>query len=155
MGLAERFEIGILVGEFFKVMIQFDGLADVALGGGQIAPLGRIATEVEMDKGILGVKAGGIGQDLGGRLDRVAAAFGEGPGDEPARLVRVGRGQACGETGSLLPAGGTFQKAKFEFLHTGIGGHGWGESLELFEGVGEHAQICIANGAFGMPEILP
>jgi hypothetical protein len=32
MGLAERFEIRVLVGQFLQVMVEFDGVADVVLG---------------------------------------------------------------------------------------------------------------------------
>ena len=92
VGLSKGLEIGILVGEFFQAVIQLDGLADMILGGGKIAPLGRIAAEVEMDEGILGVKAGGIGKNLGGGLDRITPALGESPGNEPSGFIRVGRG---------------------------------------------------------------
>lgn len=43
MGLAEWFKIGVLVGKFFEVVIEFNGTADVGLGGGEVAALGGIA----------------------------------------------------------------------------------------------------------------
>ena len=55
MGLAEGFKVGILVGEFFKVVIELDGSADVSLGSGEVSPLGGVATEVELNEGVFGV----------------------------------------------------------------------------------------------------
>jgi len=55
VGLAEGFKVGILVGEFFKVVIELDGAADISLGGGEVSPLGGVAAEVELNEGIFGV----------------------------------------------------------------------------------------------------
>ena len=55
MSLAKGFKIGILVSEFFKVVIELDGAADVSLGGGEVSPLGGVAAEVELNEGIFGV----------------------------------------------------------------------------------------------------
>ena len=129
--MAEGFEIGILVGEFFEVVVQFDGSADVGLGGGEISPLGGIATEVKLNEGICGVEAGGIGQNFGCGFDRIASSFGKSPGNKPAGLVGVTGRKSGGESCGVLPATGTFQKAKFKFLHTIIGDHLGGEVLEL------------------------
>ena len=64
MGLAEGFKVGILVGEFFKVVIELDGAADVSLGGGEVTSLGGIAAEVELNEGVFGVEAGCVGEDF-------------------------------------------------------------------------------------------
>ena len=129
--MAEGFEIGILVGEFFEVVVEFDRPADVGLGGGEVSPLGGIATEVELDEGICGVEAGSIGQNFGCGFDRIASSFRKGPGDEPTGLVGVTGGKSGGESCGVLPATGTFQKAKFKFLNTIIGDHLGGEILEF------------------------
>jgi len=129
--LAEGFEIGILVGEFFEVVVKFDRSADVGLRGGQVSPLGGIATEVKLDEGICGVEAGGIGQNFRCRFDRIASSFGKGPGDKPAGLVGVTGSKSGGESCGVLPAAGTFEKAKFKLLNTIIGDHLGGEVLEL------------------------
>lgn len=42
VGLAKRFKIRILMGQFFQIVIQFDGSPHVGLGGGEVAPLGRV-----------------------------------------------------------------------------------------------------------------
>ena len=55
MSLAKGFKIGILVSEFFKVVIELDGAADVSLGGGEVTSLGGIAAEVELNEGVFGV----------------------------------------------------------------------------------------------------
>ncbi len=131
MGLAEGFQIGILVGEFFEVVIEFDGPAHVGLGGGEVPPLGGVAAEVELDEGVRGVKAGGIGENFGRGLDRIAPSFGKGPRDKPAGLVGVRSGQPGSEPCGVLPASGTLQKTEFKFLNTIIGDHLGGEVLEL------------------------
>ena len=56
VGLAEGFEIGVFVGQLFQAVVEFDGPADVGVGGGEIAPLGGITAEIELDEGVLGVK---------------------------------------------------------------------------------------------------
>ena len=129
--MAEGFEIGILVGEFFEVVVEFDRPADVGLGGGEVSPLGGIATEVELDEGICGVEAGSIGQNFGCGFDGIASSFGKGPGNKPAGLVGVTGSKTGSESCGVLPAAGTFQKAKFKFLNTIIGDHLGGEILEL------------------------
>ena len=108
MGLAEGFEIGILVGEFFEVVVEFDRPADVGLCGGEISPLGGIATEIELDEGICGVEAGGIGQNFGCGFDRIASSFGKGPGNKPAGLVGVTGRKSGGKSCGVLPAAGAF-----------------------------------------------
>jgi hypothetical protein len=64
VGLAEGFEIGIFVGKFFEVVIEFDSATDVALSRGEIATLGSVAAEVKLDEWIAGVKVGGIGENF-------------------------------------------------------------------------------------------
>lgn len=131
MSLAEGFEIGILVGEFFEVVVEFDRSANVGLGDREVSPLGGIATKVKLNEGICGVEAGGIGQNFGCGFDRIASSFRKGPGDKPAGLVGVTGGKSGGESCGVLPATGTFQKAKFKFLHTIIGDHLGRKVLEL------------------------
>ena len=57
--MAERFEIGVFVGQLFQIMIQLDGPPDVTVGGSEITPLGRVATQIELDQRILGMEGGG------------------------------------------------------------------------------------------------
>ena len=64
MRLAEGLKVGILVRKFFEVVIEFDSAPDISLGGGQIPPLGSVATEVKLDEGIFGMKVGGIGKNF-------------------------------------------------------------------------------------------
>ncbi len=64
MSLAKGFKIGILVSEFFKVVIELDGAADVSLGGGEVTSLGGIAAEVELNEGVFGVEAGCVREDF-------------------------------------------------------------------------------------------
>ena len=64
MRLAEGFEIGILVGEFFEVVVKLDGSADVGLGDGEVSPLGGVAAEIELDEGILRMEVGRISQNF-------------------------------------------------------------------------------------------
>ncbi len=64
MSLAKGFNIGILVSEFFKVVIEHDGAADVSLGGGEVTSLGGIAAEVELNEGVFGVEAGCVREDF-------------------------------------------------------------------------------------------
>ena len=90
VGLAERFEIGVFVGQFFQIMIQLDGPSDMAVGGGEIPPLGGVATQIELDQRILGMKGSGLGKNFGGGFQGIAPALGEGPSHEPARLVGMG-----------------------------------------------------------------
>ena len=136
--MAEGFEIRILVGEFFEVVIEFDGAANVGLCGGEIPPLGSVTTEVELDEGVFGVEAGGIGEDFGGGLEGVASTFGESPSDEPAGFVGVVGGEASGQAGRILPAPSSFKEAKFEFLNTIIQRHLGGEMVELGQCIGKH-----------------
>jgi len=90
--LAEGLKVGILVGKFFEVVVELDRPADISLCGGEVSPLGGIATEVELDEGIFGMEVGGIRKNFGGGFNRVASAFREGPSNEPAGLVWVGGG---------------------------------------------------------------
>lgn len=136
--MAEGFEIRILVGEFFEVVIELDRAANVGLCGGEIPPLGSVTTEVELDEGVFGVEAGGIGEDFGGGLEGVASTFGESPSDEPAGFVGVVGGEAGGQAGRILPAPSSFKEAKFEFLNTIIQRHLGGEMVELGQGIGKH-----------------
>ena len=62
--MAKGFKIGILVSEFFKVVIELDGAADVSLGGGEVTSLGGIAAEVELNEGVVGVEAGCVREDF-------------------------------------------------------------------------------------------
>ena len=71
MGLAKRLEIWILVGEFFQVVVKFDGPAHVGLGGVEVAPLGGITAEVELDQGIFGMEGGGLRKDFGGKAGKI------------------------------------------------------------------------------------
>jgi len=64
VSLAKGFKIGILVSEFFKVVIELDGAADVSLGGGEVTSLGGIAAEVELNEGVFGVEAGCVREDF-------------------------------------------------------------------------------------------
>ncbi len=64
MSLAKGFKIGILVSEFFKVVIELDGAANVSLGGGEVTSLGGIAAEVELNEGVFGVEAGCVREDF-------------------------------------------------------------------------------------------
>ncbi len=64
MSLAKGFKIGILVSEFFKVVIELDGAANVSLGGGEVTSLGGVAAEVELNEGVFGVEAGCVGEDF-------------------------------------------------------------------------------------------
>lgn len=64
MSLAKGFKIGILVSEFFKVVIELDGAADVSLGGGEVTSLGGVAAEVELNEGVFGVEAGCVREDF-------------------------------------------------------------------------------------------
>ena len=64
MSLAKGFKIGILVSEFFKVVIELDGAADVSLGGGEVTSLGGVAAEVELNEGIFGVEACCVREDF-------------------------------------------------------------------------------------------
>ena len=109
--MAERLEIGVLVGEFFEIVIELDGATNVGLCGGEIPSLGSVTTEVELDKGVFGVEAGGIGEDFRGGLEGVAPTFGESPSDEPAGFVGVVGGEASGQAGGILPAAGSFEEA--------------------------------------------
>ena len=136
--MAERLEIGVLVGEFFEVVIEFDGATNVGLRGGEIPPLGSVTTEVELDKGVFGVEAGGISENFGGGLEGVAPTFGESPSNEPAGFVGVVGGEASGQAGGILPAAGSFEEAKFKFLDAIIQRHLRGEMVEFGEGIGIH-----------------
>lgn len=109
--MAEGFEIGIFVGKFFEVVIEFDGSTNVALGRGKIATLGGVAAEVKLDEWIAGVKAGGIGENFGSGIDGFAASFSEGPRDEPSSLFGVDRGKVGCEGRGFLPKVGAFEKA--------------------------------------------
>lgn len=62
--MAKGFKIGILVSEFFKVVIELDGAADVSLGGGEVTSLGGVAAEVELNEGVFGVEAGCVREDF-------------------------------------------------------------------------------------------
>jgi len=62
--LAKGFKIGILVSEFFKVVIELDGAANVSLGGGEVTSLGGVAAEVELNEGVFGVEAGCVREDF-------------------------------------------------------------------------------------------
>ena len=126
------------MGEFFEVVIEFDGAANVGLCGGEIPPLGSVTTEVELDEGVFGVEAGGIGENFGGGLEGVASTFGESPSDEPAGFVGVVGGEASGQAGRILPAPSSFKEAKFEFLNTIIQRHLGGEMVELGQCIGKH-----------------
>lgn len=126
------------MGEFFEVMIELDRAANVGLCGGEVSPLGRVAAKVELDEGISGVEAGGIGENFGGGLEGVASTFGESPSDEPAGFVGVVGGEASGQAGGILPPAGSFKEAKFEFLNTIIQRHLGGEMVELGQGIGKH-----------------
>ncbi len=64
MSLAKGFKIGILVSEFFKVVIELDGAANVSLGGGEVTSLGGVAAEVELNEGVFGVEAGCVREDF-------------------------------------------------------------------------------------------
>ena len=136
--MAERLEIGVLVGEFFEIVIEFDGATNVGLCGGEIPPLGSVTTEVELDEGVFGVEAGGIGEDFRGGLEGVAPTFGESPSDEPAGFVGVVGGKASGQAGGILPAAGSFEEAQFKFLDAIIQRHLRGEMVEFGEGIGIH-----------------
>jgi len=111
VGLAEGFEIGIFVGKFFEVVIEFDGATDVALSRGEIATLGGVAAEVKLDEWIAGVKVGGIGENFGSGIDGFAASFSEGPRDEPSSLFGVDGGKVGSEGRGFLPEVGAFEKA--------------------------------------------
>ena len=109
--MAEGFEIGIFVGKFFEVVIEFDGSTYVALGRGEIATLGGVAAEVKLDEWIAGVQVGGIRENFGGGIDGFAASFGEGPRDEPSSLFGVDGGKVGSEGRCFLPKVGAFEKA--------------------------------------------
>jgi len=64
VSLAKGFKIGILVSEFFKVVIELDGAANVSLGGGEVTSLGGVAAEVELNEGVFGVEAGCVREDF-------------------------------------------------------------------------------------------
>ena len=126
------------MGEFFEVVIELDRAANVGLCGGEVPPLGRVAAKVELDEGISGVEAGGIGENFGGGLEGVASTFGESPSDEPAGFVGVVGGEASGQAGGILPAAGSFEEAKLKFLDTIIQRHLGGEMVELGQCIGKH-----------------
>ena len=155
VGLAEGFEVGVFVGQLFQAVVEFDGPADVGVGGGEIAPLGGITAEIELDEGVLGVKGGGLREDFGGGIQGIAAAFGEGPGDEPAGLIGVGCGEFGRQGGSFRPLLGPLQQAEFELQNPRVPGHGWGKQFKFSQGVRNHPEVGIANGTFRMPEIFP
>ena len=111
MGLAEGFEIGIFVGKFFEVVIEFDSTTDVALGRGEISSLGGVAAEVKLDEWIAGVQVSGIGENFRSGIDRFAASFGEGPRDKPSSLFGVDGGKVGSEGRGFLPKVGAFEKA--------------------------------------------
>ena len=154
VGLAEGFEIGVLVGEFFEAVVEFDGTADVGVGGGEITPLGGVAAEVELDERVLGVEGGCLGEDFGSGLEGVAAAFGEGPGDEPAGLVGVGGSQFGSQQRGVGPFLGALEEAELELHDASVGGHGGGKMFEFLQGVGDHTEVGIADGALGAFKIL-
>jgi len=52
------------MGQFFQIMIQLDGPPHVAVGSGEITPLGRIATQIELDERVLGMQGGGLGENF-------------------------------------------------------------------------------------------
>ena len=109
--MAEGFEIGIFVGKFFEVVIEFDSTTDVALSRGEISSLGSVAAEVKLDEWITRVKVGGIRENFGSGIDRLAASFGEGPRDEPSSLFGVDGGKVGSEGRGFLPKVGAFEKA--------------------------------------------
>ena len=154
MGLAEGFEIRVLVGQLLQVVIQFDGPPDVTVGGGEITPLSRIATQIELDQRILGMQGGGLGKNFGGGFERVTPAFGKSPRHKPAGLVGMGGGQFGGEGSGIRPALGSFQKPEPEFHHAPIGGHGGGEMIQFIQGIIDHAEVGIPHCAFGALEIF-
>ena len=135
-------------------MIQLDGPSDMAVGGGEIPPLGGVATQIELDQRILGMKGSGLGKNFGGGFQGIAPALGEGPSHEPARLVGMGGGQFGGERGGFRPILRPFQKTEFKLHHASIGCHGRGEVVEFLECVIDHAKVGVADCAFGMPKIL-
>ena len=109
--MAEGFEIGIFVGKFFEVVIEFDSTTDVALGRGEIATLSGVAAEVKLNKWIAGVKVGGIRENFRSGIDGFAASFGEGQRDEPSSLFGVDGGKVGSEGRGFLPKVGAFEKA--------------------------------------------
>jgi len=109
--LAEGFEIGIFVGKFFEVVIEFDGATDVALSRGEIATLSGVAAEVKLNKWIAGVKVGGIGENFRSGIDGFAASFGEGPRYEPSSFFGVDGGKVGSESSGFLPKVRAFEKA--------------------------------------------
>jgi len=155
MGLAERFKIGIFMGQFFQIMIQFDSPPDVAMSGGQIAPLGRIATQIELDQRILGMKGGGFGKNFGGRVEGVAAALGKSPSHEPAGLVGMGGSELGGERGGLGPALSPFQKTELKLHDTAVSGHGGGQARQFIQSVCDHAEVRVTDGRFSPSKIFP
>lgn len=154
MGLAKGFEVGIVEGELFHVVVQFDGFADIGLGGRKVASLCGIASQIELDEWIFRVKAGRIRKDFGGCFDGVAAAFCESPSDKPAGLIRMAGGETSGQCCCVLPTARPFKKAEFEFLDPGVGGDGGRKGFQFFQGIRKHPQVGVAHGAFSMPEIF-
>lgn len=155
MGLAEGFEVGVLVGQLFEAVVEFDGLSDIRLRRGQVAPLGGITSEIELDEGIFGMERGRLGENLGRGFKRVAPALGKSPGDEPAGLVGVGGGEFGGEDCGIRPFLRPLEKAEFEFQDAAIGSHGRGKVVKLQQGVAHHTEVGITHRTLGVLKIFP
>jgi len=154
MGLAEGFEVGIVEGELFHIMIEFDGFADIGLGGRKVAPLCGIASQVELDEWIFGVEAGRIGKDFGSRFDGVAPAFCKSPSDKPAGFVRMAGGETSCQSCSVLPTVGPFEEVKLEFQNARVAQHSGGEGFQFRQSISEHAQIGVSDSRFGPMKVF-
>jgi len=148
VGLAEGFEVGIVEGELFHIVVEFNGFPDIGLGGGKIAPLCGIASQVELDERIFGVEAGRIDKDFGSCFDRVAPAFCKSPSDKPAGFVRMAGGETSCESCCVLPTVGPFEQAEFEFQHARVAQHARGEGFQFGQSISEHAQIGVSDSRF-------
>ena len=154
MGLAEGFEVGIVEGQLFHIVVEFDGFADIGLGGRKVAPLCGIASQVELDEWIFRVEAGRIGKDFRSRFDGVAPTFCKSPGDKPASFVWMAGGETSGQSCSVLPTVSPLEEAELEFQHARVAQHSGGEGFQFGQSISEHAQIGVSDSRFGSMKVF-
>ena len=143
------------MGQFFQIVIQLDGPPDVAVGGGEITPLGRVTTQIELDQRILGVQGGSLGKNFGGGFQGIASALGKGPSHEPASFVRVGGGELGRQGSRIGPFLPPLEQAQFELHDPAVSRHRGGEVFQFLQSIIHHAEVGITHRAFGMLEVFP